>query len=225
MKSLEERNIERLKNKEIRLHRRKIQKVNKKIKLRKKTHKERLKEILRDIYEINYPSQLQQNKKTQKEIKEERKKRQEYYYKNREKILKKQKDLRLKEENNIKFIKNKKRLVKSLRSRVYLALRDNIKSKITMQLIGCSIDELRKHIELQFKDGMDWKNHGAGFNGRGMKEWHIDHIIPCASFDLSKPEEQQKCFHYSNLQPLWATENLQKNSVFENIRYTFNNLI
>ena len=70
-------------------------------------------------------------------------------------------------------------------------------------LIGCSLEELKKHLESQFKPGMSWKN-------RGRNGWHIDHIKPCASFDLSKSEEQHKCFHYSNLQPLWAKENLRK---------------
>jgi len=57
---------------------------------------------------------------------------------------------------------------------------------------------------------MSWTNHGNGHNGKGMKEWHIDHSQPCCKFDLSKESEQRKCFHYSNLQPLFATENLVK---------------
>ena len=66
-----------------------------------------------------------------------------------------------------------------------------------------SVDELKKHIEKQFKPGMNWSNHS-------VRGFHIDHIIPCASFDLTKEEEQKKCFHYTNLQPLWAEENLSK---------------
>lgn len=44
----------------------------------------------------------------------------------------------------------------------------------------------------------------------GVYGWHIDHIVPCASFDLSKPEEQKKCFHYTNLQALWWRDNIVK---------------
>ena len=60
---------------------------------------------------------------------------------------------------------------------------------------------MRKHIEKQFKEGMTWKNQG---------KWHIDHIKPCCKFNLLDKEEQKKCFHYTNLQPLWSQENLSK---------------
>ncbi len=72
-----------------------------------------------------------------------------------------------------------------------------------MKLVGCSLEDLRNHLESYFAEGMSWDNWG--YYG-----WHIDHIIPCCSFDLTKPEEQKKCFHYSNLQPLWGEENLRK---------------
>ena len=63
--------------------------------------------------------------------------------------------------------------------------------------------ELKIYLESLFQEGMTWDNYN--FYG-----WHIDHIIPIASFDLSDPEQQKKCFHYTNLQPLWASDNLQK---------------
>jgi len=65
-----------------------------------------------------------------------------------------------------------------------------------------------KHIESQFDNKMTWQNHS--FRG-----WHIDHIKPCASFDLTKPEEQKKCFHYTNLRPLWSSENSHKHSYYD----------
>ncbi len=77
------------------------------------------------------------------------------------------------------------------------------KNSKSLHLLGCSIEELKIHLESQFKPGMTWQNHGH-------KGWCLDHIIPCVSFDLTKEEEQRKCFHYTNLQPLWAKENCGK---------------
>jgi hypothetical protein len=64
---------------------------------------------------------------------------------------------------------------------------------------------LINHIEKQFLNGMSWDNYG-----KGLDKWNIDHIIPCNTFDLTKPEEQKRCFHYSNLRPLWEIDNLNR---------------
>lgn len=94
--------------------------------------------------------------------------------------------------NDIQFkIKN------NLRSRFYHIIKDKIKYKSVLKLLGCSIDDFKQHLESQFLPEMTWDNHG--------EIWEIDHIKPCASFDLTKLEEQEKCFHYSNLQPLFKT--------------------
>ncbi len=77
------------------------------------------------------------------------------------------------------------------------------KSASTMQLVSCTSEQLAAHIEAQFLPGMSWDNRS---------EWHVDHIIPCAAFDLLDPAQQQKCFHYTNLQPLWAADNLRKST-------------
>ncbi len=76
----------------------------------------------------------------------------------------------------------------------------------TAELIGCSIQQLRAHLEAKFTNGMTWANQGA---------WHIDHIKPCALFDLTNEREQRACFHYTNLQPLWASENIRKSDTYE----------
>jgi len=92
----------------------------------------------------------------------------------------------------------------NLRTRVRKALKDYhnySKANRTMKLVGCTRKELWKHLEKQFKLGMTRENYG---------KWHIDHIKPCASFDLRCPIGQLDCFHYTNLQPLWANENLRK---------------
>jgi hypothetical protein len=80
-------------------------------------------------------------------------------------------------------------------------VRKENKYNSALVLLGCSVDQLKQHLELQFKPRMSWSNYG---------KWHIDHIKPCAKFNLSKASEQRRCFHYTNLQPLWAKENLQK---------------
>lgn len=93
------------------------------------------------------------------------------------------------------------RLLKICRGRIRDALCGKSKSQKTIELVGCSIAYLNTWLELQFQPGMSWDNYG---------QWHIDHIRPCASFDLSDPANQRACFHYTNLQPLWATDNHRK---------------
>jgi len=95
------------------------------------------------------------------------------------------------------------KLITTLRNRINSILRiKNIKRCTSaLKLVGCDLNTLKSHLEAQFQPGMTWENHG---------EWHIDHIKPCASFDLTSLEEQRQCFHYSNFQPLWAEDNLKK---------------
>lgn len=97
------------------------------------------------------------------------------------------------------------KIAANIRSRIRgLLMRASIrKQNHTHELIGCSWYDLKNHLESLFLEGMNWDNYGI--NG-----WHIDHIIPCNSFDLTKKEEQLKCFHYTNLQPLWALDNILK---------------
>ncbi len=94
-------------------------------------------------------------------------------------------------------------LLANIRSRISSQLNGRKKANRTIEILGCSIKELRQHLEMQFKEGMNWQNYG-------MKGWTIDHIKPCASFDLSDPEQMKECWNYKNLQPLWAIENIKK---------------
>ena len=82
------------------------------------------------------------------------------------------------------------------------------KSVGTLELIGCSIESLKQHLASQFQAGMSWENYS-------YRGWHIDHKRPCASFDLTDPAQQKACFHYTNLQPLWAKDNLSKGAKYE----------
>jgi len=82
------------------------------------------------------------------------------------------------------------------------------KAYSTEKLLGCTIEECRNHLESLFQEGMTWENHGT-------HGWHIDHIRPCASFDLTDPEQQKQCFNYNNLQPLWAIDNIRKSNKWD----------
>ena len=108
------------------------------------------------------------------------------------------------------------KLKERLRNRIHSALKLNCKSKRTEELMGCNTEFFKNYIESKFKDKMSWDNYG-------LYGWHIDHIKPCASFDLSKEEEQKRCFHYSNLQPLWAKQNIKKRDHYSTTEEEFRN--
>lgn len=95
------------------------------------------------------------------------------------------------------------RLRHNIRRRIAHALdRQRVdKSGATTALLGCTGEHARSHIEAQFAPGMSWENWG---------DWHVDHIKPLAAFDLSDPAQLAAACHYSNLQPLWAIDNMSK---------------
>jgi hypothetical protein len=75
---------------------------------------------------------------------------------------------------------------------------NNNKNNKTIMLLGCTVPDLRVYLESKFLPTMSWENYGR-------TGWHIDHIIPCSSFNFTNKDDQLKCFHYTNLQPLFAT--------------------
>jgi hypothetical protein len=144
-----------------------------------------------------------------------------YHEKNREKYIEYNRKYRIENKEQFKEyrIKNRKRtneymmkrrkenpqikIADSLRKRINKLVKKKNKSKSTLELLGCSLDEFLNHLEELFQDGMSFDNYG---------KWHIDHILPCSAFDLENSEEQEICFHYTNLQPLWAKENISKSN-------------
>lgn len=98
-----------------------------------------------------------------------------------------------------------KRLAKCLRQRLLYGLQGKTKNLKSLEYLGCSIEELKEHLEKQFTEGMSWEN-------RGIKGWEIDHIVPVSQFDLSNEDDIHKCCHYTNLQPLWKIDNLKKSN-------------
>lgn len=138
-------------------------------------------------------------RKTFKGIQTLRKASKKYYLKNRKEIIKKNSDYKKKRKSiDLNFY-----LTTLLRSRLNAALKNNQKAGSAVRDLGCSISELKAYLEVRFKPGMSWENHG---------KWHIDHIKPLSSFDLTNREEFRKACHYSNLQPLWSSENMKKGS-------------
>jgi hypothetical protein len=95
------------------------------------------------------------------------------------------------------------KISKLLRSRLLRSLKNEWKSGSAVKDLGCTIDEFKTYLESKFQLGMNWNNHGPC-------GWHIDHIKPLASFDLTDRKQLLMACHYTNLQPLWATDNLIK---------------
>ncbi len=149
-----------------------------------------------------------------------------YYKKNKEKILEQTREyyennkLRHKEWEKEWRLSNKEKINKRRKERIKsnpsLKLRNTISRRIlkmlkknevaknvsTLELLGTDLQTAKRWIEQQFTENMSWENHGT--------LWHLDHIIPCCSFDLTDLEEQKKCFNYKNLQPLLASVNCSK---------------
>lgn len=168
----------------------------------KRKNKERIAKNNHDNYILRKPFLSEENKKYRKEnalrISKQRK---QYRTENRAKIT-------------AYFVNRYRtdpiyRLKQRYRNQINKLIKRNFTTKAasSSKLLGCSPQELKIHLELKFQYGMSWENHGFGEN-----KWHIDHIIPCDSFDLTSPDEQRICFHYTNLQPLWQSQNLSKSN-------------
>jgi hypothetical protein len=138
--------------------------------------------------------------------------------KNAERILKyyseyNRKNKKIKNIKALKYIKMRRlvdpayRIMRNLKSRFAFGFKNNYKKSSLFNYLGCTVQELKIHLESQFKEGMSWNNYG---NKEG--NWSIDHVLPCSSFDHSDEEEIKKCWHYSNMQPMWHIENIKKGS-------------
>jgi hypothetical protein len=107
-----------------------------------------------------------------------------------------------------------RRLSCIVRNQLTNALRGRERYGSLFELMGCTLDDLKSHLEKQFDFGMSWSNFG-----RGRGRWGIDHIKPLAAHDLTIIDEQKKAFHFSNLCPLWHDENSRKGSLHAGRRW------
>jgi len=170
---------------------------NKRYKIYYKKNKDKIKKY-KKIWENNNPDYYKSYHQKNKDSRNERVRKWAQEYKTERNLKAKQKRI-----NDVGH-----RLVCNNRARIYQVLKGIIKFKTTVKSIGCTKEQLKQHLESQFTKGMTWDNYGR-------KGWHVDHIKPCSRFDLSKPEEQKTCFHYTNLQPLWAMDNILKGAKYE----------
>jgi hypothetical protein len=103
------------------------------------------------------------------------------------------------------YHKNKTRpefiLLKRLRYRLWEAVSNRPRVGGTLKLLGCDLSFFREYIETNFLPGMTWENRNL---------WDLDHVRPCAAFNLLNQEEQEACFHYTNIRPLWRKLNKKK---------------
>lgn len=149
-----------------------------------KAYREANKDKYKDWYDVNKDKRKSQMKA--------------YREANKERLYKQTVEWKRKNKNNLQY-----KLSCRLRSRLRDAL--NVKRKVgsAVKDLGCSIDELKIYLESKFQPGMSWDNYG-------LYGWHIDHIKPLSSFDLSERKQMLEACHYTNLQPLWAKDNLSK---------------
>ena len=185
--------------------------VGENIILRKKKWRDSNKDKIKKHYLDTKKNILEYQKKYREENREKVLERKKIYYKeNKDIVLIKQKIYRknnkhkrnssekLKKENDVVYS-----LLTGMRSRLcnFLKTKNITKKNKTFEIVGCTPQELKEHLEKQFVDGMNWENRS---------EWHIDHIIPLSS--AKTEEEIYKLSHYTNLQPLWAIDNIKKSN-------------
>lgn len=179
-------------------------KHNEKILLKKKEYrdknKERIKDWKREYRKNNKDKIYEGQHKCYLERKEYYKNKSKEYAKNNRDKTNKRAYLKYRSDINFK-------LSKLFRIRVYKLVKGYNRSLHTLELLGCSLEKLKIHLQqTAIKNGYQ----DFDINTYSGKDFHIDHIKLCSSFDLSKEEEQKKCFHWSNLQVLTAQENWEK---------------
>lgn len=166
----------------------------------KKENKENVNQYMVKYRDVNKEKiKIQAKEYKEKHQQELEIKAKEYKEKNRDKIRKLKRDYYHRVEKHSIQVIMRNRLSKRLTK----ALKGISKSKKTLELLGCDIKFFIEYIENKFLPGMSWDNYG-------VYGWHVDHINPCNNFDLSDESQQLKCFHYTNLQPMWAPDNCSK---------------
>lgn len=202
------------------------EKIAEKDKIYREANKEKLSAKKKQYWQENREDLLKKKKEYRQKNKEKITKSEKYHYENnkeqilvrqkkyyetnKEKILEKNKEYKKNNKEKLNQRLNERRntdiqykLAINLRSRLYQALKNNYKVGSAVQDLGCNISEFKVYLESLFQEDMSWDNYGKD-------GWHIDHIKPLASFDLTNREQLLEACHFTNLQPLWAKDNLSK---------------
>jgi hypothetical protein len=216
-----EKNKEKLNEKTKKYYQENKEILNEKNKLYSENNKERRRESNKEWREDNKEILKKKSKEFRENNKELVKERKRLYYENlsvdQKNILNEKKKLNYHqkiEENRI----NKKTYVKERMNEPLFKLKFNIralvrnalkrgfteKSKRTQEIIGCSFEDFKLHLESQFDENMNWENQGS--------YWHMDHIIPISSAETK--EEVYRLNHYTNFQPLYWLDNLKKSDKY-----------
>lgn len=166
-----------------------------------KTYREENSESFNKMRKVNYQSNILLRRIEKKKYYAAHKPEKSKY----DKDYRKRNSLKIKEYKKAWEILHKDdplfKIKRNLRRRVHHALQGNRKANRTFELIGCTPEFFKNYISSLFTKGMSWNNYG---------KWHIDHIKPCFTFDLSDSDQQRICFHYTNQRPLWAEDNLSR---------------
>jgi hypothetical protein len=184
-------------------------KITQKLKEKRHSNPEYYKEKAKKIRDSRTPEQVEAKKKYDREYKQ----------KNKERLEVKRRENADKYREQKRIWSNKKaatdityRIKRNLRTRIRCALKGDMRYKVDKSeaLLGCSIEFYKEYFSSLFTEGMSWEKFMAG-------EIEIDHIRPCASFNLTIESEQRACFHYANTQPLWMLDNIRKGAKYQKV--------
>ena len=175
--------------------------------LRKEYYKkyyQKNKEYLKQRTRERYQNKTEEEKEIVKQYNKQ------YNLDNKEKICQRRKEYRHLNKHKINERRNERyhsdlqyKLSMNLRRRIQKAIKNNQKSGSAVDDLGCTIPELIQYIEQQFTEGMTWDNWSHD-------GWHLDHVKPLSSFDLTDRKQFLRASHYTNLQPLWSSDNMKK---------------
>jgi hypothetical protein len=183
----------------------------------RENNKEYASEKMKEWHQANREVSLQKMRERREKNKDRYNETQRKYNQNNKELLKEKRKANYEKDKQKYFARATKykkerakvdpafRISLSLRARLNTAVRNNYKAGSAISDLGCSVEELKVYLESKFQPGMSWDNYGK-------KGWHIDHIRALANFDLTDREQVKEACHYTNLQPMWALENILKSN-------------